>query len=121
MRKMAFRISRQARTDIVDILRFTEVKFGEGARRRYQGLLQTTFLSIAEEPGRVGSASREELAPGLRSLHLYFCRLEVATDRVIRPRHIVFYRQVDDQVIEIVRILHDAMEVSMHLQHLHQT
>lgn len=121
MRKMAFRISHQARTDIVDILRFTEVKFGEGARRRYQGLLQTTFLSIAEEPSRVGSSARDELAPGLRSLHLFFCRLEVATDRVIRPRHIVFYRQVDDQVIEIVRILHDAMEVSLHLQHLHQT
>ncbi|MEZ0199017.1 type II toxin-antitoxin system RelE/ParE family toxin, partial [Pseudomonas qingdaonensis] len=33
MSKLAFRISRQARTDIVDILRFTEVKFGEGARR----------------------------------------------------------------------------------------
>lgn len=31
------------------------------------------------------------------------------------PRHIVFYRMVNDDLIEVVRLLHDAMEVPLHL------
>ena len=120
MKRPVVRISYHARTDIVDILRYTEVKFGAAARVRYQDLLQAAFRTIASEPGRVGSAARDELSPGLRSLHLFFCRLEVTSQRVVRRRHIVFYRAAAGEVIEIVRILHDAMEVSSHLEHLHQ-
>ncbi len=54
---------------------------------------------------------------GLRSFHLTYVRNQAATatGTVQRPRHIVFYRLADDQIIEIVRILHDAMEVRQHL------
>lgn len=31
------------------------------------------------------------------------------------PRHTVFYRVAHDDVIEVVRLLHDAMEVQLHL------
>lgn len=31
------------------------------------------------------------------------------------PRHIVFYRVANDDVIEVVRLLHGAMEVQLHL------
>lgn len=120
MTRPVVRVSYHARNDIVDILRYTQVKFGPAARLRYQNLLQAAFRSLAREPGRMGSAARDELSPGLRSLHLFFCRLEVASQRVARPRHIVSYRAVAGEVIEIVRILHDAMEVSSHLEHLHQ-
>jgi toxin ParE1/3/4 len=34
---------------------------------------------------------------------------------VQNPRHILFYRMADDQVIEVVRILHNAMEARLHL------
>jgi toxin ParE1/3/4 len=36
-------------------------------------------------------------------------------DIVQKPRHIIFYRLADDEVIEVVRLLHDAMEVKLHL------
>ena len=114
------RISPQACTDIADTLRFTQVRLGESVRNRYQDLLQTTIHSIAEQPTLLGSKMRDELSPGLRSLHLSFNVLEMTDGRVIRPRHIVFYRAGTDQIVEILRVLHDAMEVAQNLKHLHQ-
>ncbi|MBK5304371.1 hypothetical protein JFT92_24515 [Pseudomonas sp. TH35] len=31
------------------------------------------------------------------------------------PRHIVFYRAANDDVIEVVWLFHDAMKVQLHL------
>ncbi|MFD2645368.1 type II toxin-antitoxin system RelE/ParE family toxin [Pseudomonas japonica] len=109
---MKLRISRQARDDIADILRFTQDKFGPGARRRYQELLQAGLHAIGDDPQRAGSQAREEIAAGLRSLHLIFCRSQT---RVLKPRHILFYRQGRDEVVEVVRVLHEVMELASHL------
>ncbi|MHB9797810.1 type II toxin-antitoxin system RelE/ParE family toxin [Pseudomonas sp. MT3] len=109
-------MSLDAQTDLIDILRYTHAKFGENARRRYQSLIRTAFVSVAAEPERIGSLDRKQLAVGLRSLHLLYCRAESHNGRVDRPRHVVFYRVGSDQVVEIIRILHDAMEVERHLQ-----
>jgi toxin ParE1/3/4 len=111
---LAIRISLDARTDIIDILNYTERRFGASGRRRYQGLLQAALKSLSNEPERIGSTSRDEIAPGLRSLHLFFCRGEASTGRVIKPRHVVIYRY-SEQAVEIVRILHEAMELERHL------
>lgn len=119
MSSPVLRISPKAHTDIADTLRFTEVRFGISVRRRYQDLLQATFQSLAEQPVHINSTMRDELSPGLRSLHLSINVLEINDDRMIRPRHIVFYRIGTDQVVEILRVLHDAMEVARHLNHLH--
>lgn len=114
------RMSPQACIDIADTLRFTEVRLGQSVRNRYLDLLQETFLALAEQPTPAGSKKRDELSPGLRSLHLSSNWLQMTDGRVIRPRHIVFYRTGTDQIVEILRVLHDAMEVSQHLQHLRQ-
>lgn len=108
------RFSQAARTDIMDILSYTERKFGKSARQRYQSLLQTAFRSLSNNPEQAGSVAREELAPGLRSLHLVYCRNSSSAGRVAHPRHMVIYQHTD-QVLEIVRILHDAMELQHHL------
>lgn len=120
MSSLVIRISPQAHTDIADTLRFTEVRLGESARCRYQKLLLTTLHSLAEEPKHQNSTIRNELSPGVRSLHLSFHVLEMSDGRRIRPRHIVFYRTGADQVVEILRVLHDAMEIAQNLKHLHQ-
>ncbi|CAI8956132.1 type II toxin-antitoxin system RelE/ParE family toxin [Pseudomonas soli] len=120
MNGLVVRISPQAYTDIADTLRFTEVRLGEALRSQYQDLLLRTFSSLAEEPTHINSRLRDELSPGLRSLHLSFNVLQMTDDRMISPRHIVFYRTGADQVVEILRVLHDAMEIAQHLNHLHQ-
>lgn len=114
------RMSPQACIDIADTLRFTEVRLGRSIRNQYQNLLQETLLALAGQTKPVGSKMRDELYPGLRSLHLSYNAIQMTDGRVIRPRHIVFYRTGTDQIVEILRVLHDAMEVAQHLKQLHQ-
>ncbi|WP_296180317.1 type II toxin-antitoxin system RelE/ParE family toxin [Pseudomonas sp. UBA1879] len=112
-----YRISQAALSDITDILRHSQVQFGTEARLRYQTLLQTAMEDVARTPSRIGSSMRDEIAPGLRSFHLTYSRKRASgAQRLVQnPRHILFYRIADDQVIEVVRILHDAMEARLHL------
>jgi len=112
-----YRISNAARADIVDILRLSQMQFGDQARQHYQALILAALQAIAGTPYRVGSHDRDEIAPGLRSYHLIYSRQHAKQTHgtVKSPRHIVFYRVANDEVIEVVRLLHDAMEVQLHL------
>ncbi len=120
MNRPVVRIAAQAQIDIADTLRFTESRLGDAVRSRYQDLLQATFQSLVDDPELNESTSRDDLSPGVRSLHLAFNFLEMTDGRMIRPRHIVFYRTGADQIVEILRVLHDAMEVAHQLNYLHQ-
>ncbi|MEY2925583.1 MAG: hypothetical protein RL367_60 [Pseudomonadota bacterium] len=114
---LRYRLAKAAQSDIVDILAWTQVSFGESARLRYELLLVTAFRDIAENPARPGSQARPELGEGVRSWHLRRSRDRACTDDgvVRRPRHFVIYRLADATVITIGRILHDAMELERHL------
>ncbi|SDG71058.1 toxin ParE1/3/4 [Pseudomonas benzenivorans] len=70
-----------------------------------------TLDAIANQSDRIGSDEREEIGPGLRSFHLIHCRNSSPAGRAQRPRHVVLYRLGADAVVEVVRLLHDAMEV----------
>ncbi|POR73222.1 type II toxin-antitoxin system RelE/ParE family toxin, partial [Pseudomonas syringae] len=104
-----YRISNAARADIVDILRLSQTQFGDQARQRYQALILAALRAIAGTPHRIGSQERDELAPGLRSYNLIYSRQQAkqAHGTVKSPRHIVFYRVANDDMIEVVRLLHD--------------
>jgi toxin ParE1/3/4 len=112
-----YRISDAARADIVDILRHSETQFGGQARQCYQALILAALQAIANTPYRIGSYERNELETGLRSYHLIYSRQKAKQTHgmVKSPRHVVFYRVANDEVIEVVRLLHDAMEVKLHL------
>ena len=112
-----YRISNAARADIVDILRLSQTQFGDQARQRYQVLILTALQAIAGTPFRIGSQHRDELAQGLCSYHLIYSRQQAKQPHgtVKSPRHVVFYRVANDDVIEVIRLLHDAMEVQLHL------
>lgn len=112
-----YRISNAARADVVDILRFSQTQFGDQARQRYQALILAALQALADTPYRIGSHDRDEVAPGLRSYHLVYSRQQAKQTHgtVKSPRHTVFYRVASDDVIEVVRLLHDAMDVQLHL------
>jgi len=88
----------RARRDLKDIWRYTVQKWGEAQADQYlydldreiQGLLKFPELGTPFDPIRAG-----------------YRRLQV-------KRHLVFYRR-DGQRLEIVRVLHDAMDVKSHL------
>jgi toxin ParE1/3/4 len=114
---VAYRISRSAQADIVDLLAWTESNFGEIARLRYEQLLAMGLRDIAADPGRINSISRPDLGQHVRSYHLRNSRERARTEHgiVVRPRHFLLYRLARADLIGVGRVLHDAMEVERHL------
>lgn len=109
-----YRISHAARSDIIDILAWTQEQFGEYERRRYEQLIAAGIRDISKDPSRPGSTERPELGDGVRSWHLRGSRTHTRSGKVRRSRHFLIYR-VDGELVVIGRILHDAMELRRHV------
>ena len=106
-----------AEDDIVKILAWSHEHFGEQARLRYEALLTQAIVDMAEDPERVGSLSREELALGARTYHLWHSRHRVAKSvgMVGNPKHFLLLRVNGEGQIEIGRVLHDSMDLVSNL------
>ncbi len=111
-----YRLAEAAQVDIVEILAWTDAQFGEAARQRYESLIVAALRDVANQPDRPGSLARPELGAGVRTWHLRLSRAHMRTDlgSVRRPRHFLVYR-LDPGMVVVGRVLHDAMELSRHL------
>jgi toxin ParE1/3/4 len=92
MRRLTFAAA--AIADLEDIARFTEARWGGEQKRRYLSAMQTAFQRLRDNP-RLGR-NRQDVHPGYHSVFV--------------GRHVVFYRFTNDEC-EIVRIIHDRMDV----------
>ena len=110
-----YRLSVEAEEDIADLLAYTEDRFGEIARRRYEALLVTGLRDVSANPERHGSVARPELGQDVRSYHLRHSRDRGAGGTLRRPRHLLLYRVSRPDLIGIGRVLHNAMEIERHL------
>ena len=110
-------ISPAAERDMESILAWTHERFGAQARLRYEALLVRAILDVADDAGRTGCQGRPEIAPDARTYHLWHSRdrVEPASDRVRSPRHFLLFRIRENGIIEIGRVLHEAMDLTQHL------
>ena len=92
------RLSPAAEADVEAIWDFTEGRWGRPQAVRYVRDLDATCAGIAE--GRVRSLSAEDIRPGYR--------------KAACGSHMIYFRQDGDD-IEVVRILHQSMDVDRHL------
>jgi len=105
-----FRLSRPAQMDVAGIFAQGTELWGSEAERRYGVMLATAMRQVAADPeGRV-TRDCDKLLPGLRSFHLRHARVDDPVSRVRRPVHVLYYRAIAPQLIEIVRVLHEKME-----------
>ncbi len=83
--------------------------FGPQQVRAYARIIERGIELIAEDPDRPGSIARDELAPGIRLLHL-----EIAARKRGGAAHCLYYmkgRLSDDTIgVIVVRVLHERME-----------
>jgi toxin ParE1/3/4 len=111
---VSYRLTEAAASDISVILRETTRQFGPLQRRRYAALIPRAIEMAAEQPDRPGSRPRDELATGLRSLHV-----ETAARRRGAAVHVVYYLggllEDGSHGIIVVRVLHERMEPLRHL------
>lgn len=100
------RLGRQAEQDFVEILRWTKSSFGEVQARTYAESISLAIQALKDGPEIVGSRLRDEIEPGIRTLHV--ARLGR------KGRHLVVFRVGGDQTIDVLRLLHDSMDLPRH-------
>lgn len=103
------RLGAAAEADFSDVLRWTMHAFGARQALIYRDTLIRAMGELARNPEPTGWKARDDILPGLRTLHV--------ARRGRRGRHLILYR-VTDHVIEIGRILHDSMDLPRHLSPL---
>jgi len=101
------RLSVAAEQDLVVLLRWTAEVFGVRQAQVYRDTVIAALAALGDGPDVPGSRARDEILPGLRTLHV------ARSGR--RGRHFVLYRLSDADSIEVVRILHDAMDLARHV------
>jgi toxin ParE1/3/4 len=101
------RLGTEAEKDFARILKYTKDTFGERQFDVYKATLLEALAALEAGPNVPGSISREEIRPNIRTLHV--------ARHGRRGRHFIMYRAALDHVIEVVRILHDTMDLARHL------
>jgi toxin ParE1/3/4 len=106
-----------ARRDVAGILVWSGDQFGASVRARYRRLIEVAIRDVALDPERLGSRACPEVGEGYRTYHLALSRERArdASGLIRRPRHLLLYRLLADDRLEIGRVLHDAMDLGRHL------
>jgi toxin ParE1/3/4 len=111
-----FRLSLLAQADVAQILGTSAELWGLQGRRRYEALLAASMRKVAAEPEGPTTRDRGDLSQGIRSFHLRHARSGAAEAKVRRPVHVLYYRVIRRGLVEIVRVLHERMEPSRHIE-----
>jgi toxin ParE1/3/4 len=110
-----FRLSLLARADLAQILATSVERWGIEGKRRCAAVLVAGMRKVAAEPEGPAIRDRGELSRGIRSLHLRHTSAGKTEARVRGLVHVLYYRAVRPGLVEIVRVLHERMEPSRHL------
>ncbi len=95
-----FRLSVKAREDLKSIGRYTEKTWGRDQRNQYLASLDSAFRALATEPQK--GLACDDIRAGYRKYRV--------------GRHYIFYRTGPGGV-DIIRILHERMDVGSHLEY----
>ena len=104
------RLSASAAADYREILRWTDKNFGAAQARIYADTLASALRALGAGPAIIGVGERPEIGSGIMTLHV------ARNGR--KGRHLVMFRVGRDQerkVIDVLRLLHDNMDLARHL------
>lgn len=99
------RISKQTQREIDEVLAWTLREFGTHKYDEYRELIRSALIDIARDPSI--ARPRPELHESARAFHI--------ARRGKRARHFLLLRIVDDNIVEIGRLLYDGMDLKTHL------
>jgi toxin ParE1/3/4 len=91
----------------VAILQWTAEQFGRRRASIYRETLIDALSALSADPFVTDSHARDEIRPGLRTIHV--------ARHGRRGRHFVLYRISGRGTIDILRILHDSMDIGLHV------
>ena len=111
---MQVRLSRGARRDLKQILRHSELEFGETVRTRYKQLLDQAIADLADDAGRVGVRCIDEVRSGYFVYHLKWAKARVGPPTIRRPRHLLVFRILDEFIL-LAAVAHERELIEHHL------
>ena len=109
-RSWTVRLTAAAEADFEEILRWTVDQFGEAQARIYAETISAALNDLAAGLTIVGARKRNDILKGIFTLHV--------ARKGRKGRHFVMFRvgrAPDREVIEVLRLLHDAMDLQRHL------
>ena len=104
------RLTAAAEAEFEEILHWTVDQFGEAQARSYAETVSATLNELAAGPAVVGAKRRDDILKGIFTLHI--------ARKGRKGRHFVMFRvgrAPGHNVIEVLRLLHDAMDLQRHL------
>ncbi len=93
-------ISNKAQNDLIEIWEYTVEKWSINQANKYYGILVDTINAIANEPN--SGKDYEHIRKGYYGFHI--------------KSHIIFYRITIDGNLEVIRILHQRMDLPNRLK-----
>ncbi len=91
-------VSAAARADLKSIARYSEREWGKARKKQYLSAIRRRVTLLRHRP-EIGT-TRQDVGTGYRS--------------VLVGRHVIFYR-IESEGVVIVRVLHQRMDVLVHL------
>jgi toxin ParE1/3/4 len=104
------RLTKTAESDYQSIIVWTLREFGDLQARIYADTLSAALVALTAGPTTVGAKERSEIGKGVFTLHV------ARGGR--KGRHFVLFRVgpgKQQRHIEVLRLLHDAMDLSRHV------
>jgi toxin ParE1/3/4 len=106
-RRWKVRLTAAAEADVHAIVLWMAEHFGVEQARRYRATILAALRDLDAGPEAVGVRERVELGRGLKSLHV--------ARHGRRGRHLILFTVGAEDRIQILRILHDSMDLARHL------
>ena len=102
------RLADQAAQDVEEILDWTLEQFGPLQMETYTEVINDALEALTEGPGNLGVRWPSELGGNVATLHV--------ARQGRKGRHLLVFRVDQSEYrIEIVRVLHDSMDLPRHL------
>jgi toxin ParE1/3/4 len=93
-----FVLTEKAKADLKSIAVYTKNTWGREQRNRYLSMLDKAFYDLADN--QLKGTECGYLREGYRKFHI--------------GKHFIFYHDIDFGLVEIVRILHERMDIEAH-------
>ena len=102
------RLGRQAERDYMEIVQWTTRGFGAAQAEAYADTVSLALQALADGPKITGAKTRDEISVGTHTLHV--------ARHGRKGRHFVVFRIGKGQTIDVLRLLHDSMDLARHIE-----
>ena len=101
------RLASKAEQDFLEIVQWSAANFGQQQAVAYAETLSLAISALADGPEVLGAKRRDEIGNGILTLHV--------ARQGRKGRHFVVFRIGGASTIDVLRLLHDSMDLVRHV------